>query len=201
MMKENTYYYQHIHLDLGLIALLVLSLLGYSYYSFSRMFHTYTPLVEAIEHIKLNTTTAHLWLEEILSGDRYENISEVRQQLDNSDLSIKAILGDEGSNEGTIIHVDDIDLRQDFQQLREKLTTFRELTDERFESHGHDSTAAGTEIDQRYDGLFPEFIYLANGIDKKAKENIAQEVKVHRIIEGTLTFITVFLFVLAGIFF
>ena len=154
MNKENKKHYQRIYLDVGLIAIVVLSLLGYTYYSSSSMTHTYTPLIE----IKLETTTAHLWFEKILSGDRYESMDNVWQHLGQADWYVLAILQGGESTQGLIIPVKDPDLRQEIQKLRDKLAAFRKLTEERFETHM--TAVAGSDIDQRYDASFSEFLVL-----------------------------------------
>jgi hypothetical protein len=90
-------------------------------------------------------------------------------------------------------------LRQHIQAFRDKLLTLRRLTEERFELGM--TAAAGSDIDQQYDVLFSESLDLVDVVEGHLREFIAGEVKAHRIIEGTLAFITLFLFILAGIFF
>ena len=57
-----------------LATLLFLSVLGFSFRTGHHMVTKYTPLIDAAMEIRLEATLAHLWLEEILSGDDAESI-------------------------------------------------------------------------------------------------------------------------------
>mgnify|MGYP001558079811 CR=1 FL=1 len=199
MNKENTHPYQRIYLNVGLVGILVLALLGWEYYSSNRVIHAYTPLFVAIEHIKVEVTTAHLELEKTLGGDTHEKIEYVWQHLDLAELYVQAMLEGGKGIEDTIIPVADHGLRQDIQAFLDKLLVFRNVTEERFELH--EGAVTGTDIDQRYDALFSEFRVLADGIEMKLKGFINQEVSTHRIIEWALVFITLVFFMQAMVFF
>ncbi len=54
----------------------------YSLYIGRGLAERYAPLVDAAMEIKLEATTAHLWFEEIISGDRFVDIDEVWKHLD-----------------------------------------------------------------------------------------------------------------------
>ena len=51
----------------------------------------YAPLVDAAMEIKFEATLAHLWFEEIISGDRHEDISEVWKHQDQAEWYAKAM--------------------------------------------------------------------------------------------------------------
>jgi len=62
--------------------MLITITMSYSLYSSSKMINKYAPLVDATMEIKLEATTAHLWFEEIISGDRYENLDDIIKHID-----------------------------------------------------------------------------------------------------------------------
>jgi len=60
------------------------SAMAYSFYLGRDIAERYTPLVDASMEIKLEATTAHLWFEEVISGDRTVDINEVWRYLLNA---------------------------------------------------------------------------------------------------------------------
>jgi len=72
---ERKFYSHWIHYAMAI--LLICFIVITAYYSFStgeRMSREFAPLIDASMEIKLQATTAHLWFEEVISGDRHENI-------------------------------------------------------------------------------------------------------------------------------
>jgi len=66
--KQNPLFWVAI-LTLGIVTAMV-----YSFYIGRNIAERYAPLVDAAMEIKLEATTAHLWFEEIISGDRFVDI-------------------------------------------------------------------------------------------------------------------------------
>ncbi len=62
-----------------------------------------SPLVDATMKIKLETTTAHLWFEEIISGDRIEKIEDVIKHIDNAIWYATAMLEGGENPEGSFV--------------------------------------------------------------------------------------------------
>ena len=71
-----------MYLLICIVGLMITGIMGYGFFKGGRMSKVYAPLVDAAMEIKLEATTAHLWFEEIISGDRHENISEVWKHQD-----------------------------------------------------------------------------------------------------------------------
>ena len=69
----NIFQPQRIYLHLAIIALVLLSLLTYSYSYHADMMRTAVNLIEAAERIKGEVTTAHIRLEDIISGHRHKD--------------------------------------------------------------------------------------------------------------------------------
>ena len=96
---------------IGAISLIMIGIMGNSYYTGDRMITMYTPLVDAAMEIKLEATTAHLWFEEILSGDPHEKIETVWGHLDQADWYATAMLEGGENSEGIFIPLDDPQLQ------------------------------------------------------------------------------------------
>ena len=67
----------------------------------------HAPQIDAMMEIKLETTHAHLWFEEIISGDKTEDMSEVWGHIDSADWYAKALLEGNESEEGKFLPLKD----------------------------------------------------------------------------------------------
>ena len=70
-----------LYILLAFAGLIAIALMFYNFYQGDRMANKYVPLTEASEEIKLEVTTAHLWFEEIIMGDKYESMDVVWMYL------------------------------------------------------------------------------------------------------------------------
>lgn len=66
--SANSFTYKLIFIMLVLV-ITVISIITYNFNTGYTMTSKYTPLIYATMEIKLETTAAHLWFEEIISGD------------------------------------------------------------------------------------------------------------------------------------
>ena len=78
-----------MYLLIGIVGFIFTSIVVYSFITGIRMNSTYAP---AAMEIKLQATTAHLWFEEILSGDSSEDIEIVWEHIDQADWYARAML-------------------------------------------------------------------------------------------------------------
>jgi diguanylate cyclase (GGDEF)-like protein/PAS domain S-box-containing protein len=182
-----------------MIAVVVLSLMAYSYFSSTRMLSIYAPLVQAIEEIRLQTTTAHLWVNEILMGYSDHNMDEVSWLLDEADWYAQAILEGGKDSKTEYIPVYDPFLRLQIQELRDKLSTLREITEERYELYEYSDQKS--EQEKYYDKFFYELQDLAGEVGEQAHKFINKEITVYKSAQGILASITILLFILAGLLF
>ena len=81
-----------VYSSIALVTVTIVILLGYVMYSGTRIANVHSRLVNASMQIKFEAAIAHLWFEEIISGDRIATIDEVLQHMDNADRSTKAML-------------------------------------------------------------------------------------------------------------
>ena len=75
-----------------------------------------------------------MWFEEIISGDRHESIENVLKHIDEADWYAQAMLDGGKNEEGTFIPLEDPQLRQEIEAVREKLREFREITNRRWQA-------------------------------------------------------------------
>ena len=183
-----------LHLLVCSLGLLVIVTISYGFYLGNHMAVKYAPLVDAAMEIKLEATTAHLWFEELVSGDRFEDINEVKHHLDQAQWYASAMLEGGENPEGNFIPLKDPILRGEIEKVFKKINTFREITDKRFEAI--QESGAGTQIEQRYDAVFRDFISQADRVESKLQAEIATEIKIFKIVQTTLILIS---FLLIGI--
>ena len=187
---------QRIYLELLLFAVIALSLMTYSFYFTNRIINTSGPLIEATEKIILETTLAHLRFEEVLSGDRHEDMNVVWRHLERADWYVQTILQGGENTTTTILPLENPLLRQQFREVLDKIATFRKVTEERFKLHT--SKAPLTDITQRYHAVFSGFLAFADKVEEHVFEFTSKEIMVCRFVQWILVFIILFLFVMAG---
>jgi signal transduction histidine kinase len=197
MIIKNTRHFKSIYLGLGLFTFVVLSLLAYTYYTSNRMANIYAPLIQAIEGIRYETTTAHMWVNEILSGESEHNMDEVIWLLDEADWYAQAILHGDKDNKVEYLPVYDRKLRQLIKDLRGELGTMRKITEERYELDRPSENEK--KLEQHYDDFFIALLGQAEDVGKQAHDFIGKEIKLYRSALMSLVIISIFLFILAGI--
>ena len=159
-----------VYLVMGLTAVAMVSIMGYSLYSSNKIILKYLPLVDAAMEIKIEATTAHLWFEEIASGDRTENIDEVLMHIDEARWYAIAMLQGGRNPKGVFLPLSDPLLREEIKGVLAALDEFRGVTLERYEALS--GSGVGSEIDQRYDKLFRDFLAHADDVETMLHQNI-----------------------------
>ncbi|MBT4310929.1 MAG: PAS domain S-box protein [Anaerolineae bacterium] len=152
---------------------LILILLLYSKQSSERMVRTYAPLVDAAMEIKYETSIAHLWFEEVISGDTQEEITTVWKHLDQATWYATAMLEGGENSEGVFIPLDDLALRNEIFEAQEKLTSFRMIAEERFLAM--DSAGIGSPIDQQFDRIFNDLLEQTDQVESELQRAMGEE--------------------------
>lgn len=186
-----------MYLTTSLMGLVVVSILGYSFQTGIRMTTKYAPLIDAAMEIKLNATTAHLWLEEIVSGDRNKDLATVWQHLDLADWYAMAMLEGGENREERFIPLEDADLRRKITAVREKLAEFRSVSRERLLERK--ASVAGTAIDQRYDSIFEGLVDQADDVEIGLRHLMLGDLSRFRTTQITLIAVGMFFTFLVGI--
>ena len=188
-----------IYVVIAIVGFSVLGMLGYGFYTGDSLIRVYAPLVDAAMEIKLEATLAHLWIEEIVSGDRKEDATAVWQRLDRADWYAKAMLEGGKNPEGTFFPLENTEMRQAINEVRGKLARFRDITKQRLAVVA--TSGAGTPIDQRFDAVFKDFFKQADEVETRLQQVIAQDLDSFRRIQLILIAACLILFLIVLIAF
>jgi len=197
MVKKSNNYRWKILLPVIISGLIVVLILAYSYDIGIQMTYRYAPLVNTAMEIKLEATSAHLWFEEILSGDRQEDMESVWQNINDADWYAKAMLEGGQNSEGIFLVLEDEEMRNDIINVRKKLAEFRIATQKRFEEK--ETSAAGTDIDQKYDIIFKDFIQQADIVESRLQQLMIKDLQSFRIIQISLIIMIILFTIFVGI--
>ncbi|MBW7990653.1 MAG: hypothetical protein FVQ84_11650 [Planctomycetes bacterium] len=188
-----------IYLLIGFVALVVFASMGYILYLGNHMTVVHTPLIDAAMEIKLEATTAHLWFEEIISGDSSQSFDDILGHIDQADWYAKAMLDGGQSDEGQFFPLSDPHMRQDIIEVRLKLAEFREITLQRWQTSK--TAGIGTEIDQKYDEVFKDLVQKADLVEADLQRAIARECRNFQIVQIVLIAICLAVTVVVGMTF
>ena len=188
-----------MYLLICIVGLMITGILGYGFFKGNRMNEVYAPLIDAAMEIKLEATTAHLWFEEIINGDRYEDISAVWKHQDRAEWYVQTMLEGGKNPEGTFIPLDDVEMRRKIENVQGKLKEFREIAQERIEAK--ETSGIGTDIDQRYDHVFRSFLKETDEVETKLQQIMAKDLSDFRHTQVLLIVISLLLFLAIGISF
>lgn len=187
-----------MHLLIALVGLITIGVVGYGFHTGNRMNRVYAPLVDATMEIKLTATTAHLWFEEVISGDRHENIETVWNYLDQAEWYARAMLVGGQSPEGTYIPIPDAKMQQEIKAVQKKLVKFKDITKQRLAAR--ETAGIGTDIDQEYDAVFKDFINQADKVESRLQQVMVQDLRNFRTSQSIIIVICISLFFIVGIF-
>lgn len=181
------------------MGLFMISILVYTFYTGYRMNKVYAPLIDAAMEIKLEATLAHLWFEEIMSGDHPTDMKEVWEHQDQAAWYAKAMLEGGRNQEGVFIALDDAEMRGKIKIVQETLAAFRELTKKRIETK--DISVSSTDIDRRHDNLFLNLLNYADEVETMLQQAMAKDMLRFRYTQVALIIVFVLLFLFIGITF
>ena len=184
-MKDSSRIFRKLLTGTILTVIVMIGVMGYLVYSGDRITSKYTPLLYSAMEMMLETTSAHLWFMEVISGDDQGTLEVVWSHLDRADWYANAML--EGGNDRgkSILPLSDPSLRRLVQSARKTLAQFEEISHQRYEYNINDEVTS--EIDQRYDLVFKEFLLLAGDVETKLHEKIQSELIGFRLIAMYLT--------------
>jgi signal transduction histidine kinase len=169
---------------IGIITFAVISAMVCSYFMSERVVSQYVPLVDAAMEIKLEATTAHLWLEELVSGDKTEKIEVIVGHIDQSLWYASAMLKGGTNSEGTYLPLRDSILRSGVESVISDLHSFKSLTVERYELN--EELVVGPNMDQNYDRAFGLLINKADQVETLLQQKIRTENHIYKAIQLSL---------------
>ncbi len=183
-MKCSKYGFHNLLIGTIFTMIVVISVMGYLLYSGNRMTTKYTPLLDAAMEMMLETTTAHLWFMEMMAGDEQGSIEKIWFHLDQADWYANAMLEGGSNQEGSIRPLTDTSLRSSVQSARKTIAQFKEISHRRYESSSDEQL--GSQLDQRFDQIFKEFLLVADEVETNLQKKIQAEVIGFRRIAGGL---------------
>jgi len=160
------------------------------------------PLADASMEIKLSTTTAHLWFEEVMTGaEGQDTVKDVWALLDEALWYCDAILKGGKNEEGVFYPVNDHAVEIAVYQVKGDLRKFREIAQLRYDNAFGSKSIEDQGLDDQFDKLFKEFIadtdeaeeMLHHKMEKDSAymDSIAYNGKIGMIIVTVLSFIFV----------
>lgn len=183
MIKNNNiltkFITNNIYKIVGTLFLFILSMLIWLIFKANYIATTYSSRVIALNEINIETTAAHLWFEELLSGDTNIEISTVfthiktakkfsqALKLKNNSLNISAL-----DKPTQLKHLDDVIVL---------LKEFDRLAVERYEHNK--ISKPGTSIDQNFDSVFLLMIKESNTLKALIKDELKLESEKFTIIQ------------------
>ncbi|WED20843.1 EAL domain-containing protein [Vibrio sp. JC009] len=150
-------------------ASLLIVMMGFLFYLGNDLLVKRVSLIEVAEEIKVDTSTAHLWFEEILSGDTSENIADVWNYLDRAQSHADALLTGGEVDGSSFSRIESITSRQTVVQIKNELAEFRTIAEIRYAKR--QSAFAGTLLDEQFDTQF----FRLNATIDRLEERIKQE--------------------------
>jgi PAS domain S-box-containing protein len=188
-----------IYLLIGFVSAVIVGSMGYIYYVGNSMVAAHAPLANAAKDIKLEATIAHLWLEEIISGDRHESIDNVFVHIDRAQESARVMLEGGAGDKGRFKSLRDHRMRQEINEARIKLAEYRNITLQRWETRK--TAGAGTEFDKQYDAIFKDVTEQADRVEMGLRQLIERDLRGFRIVQTVLVALCLSVTVIVGIAF
>jgi len=179
-----------------LVAFIVVALISYGFYTSNQISRTVGPLIDAAMKIELEVTQAHLVFEENLSGDHYEDLKTGWKHLQRADWYARAMIEGGESEYGKFISLDNDEFKKNVARVRDKLAVFGALMKKRIE--GRQSSAAGSDIDQRFDDIYNDLLKETGAVETKMKQIMKKEFGHQQLSQKVLLLVSIFLFMVLG---
>ncbi|MBL4899891.1 MAG: diguanylate cyclase, partial [Colwellia sp.] len=146
--------------------------------------------------IKLEATTAHLWFEEAIGGDKTIDIEAIWAHLDQSEWYAQAMLDGGTNEEGTFLALKDPDLRLQIENTIDGIRHFRQIAQKRWALQA--TSGLGSDIEQQFDIAFLKFNLSADSVETVLEKVIAEELQVLKFVQKLLIIFLLILGVVIG---
>ena len=180
------------------ITLLTMAIVYYSFYTGRNIVERYTPLVNAAMEVKLEATTAHLWFEEAISGDRTIDIDKIWAHLDQSEWYARAMLEGGINQNGTFLALNTPNLRLKIEETIKGIHHFRQIGKQRWASPS--TSGIGSDIDQQFDLAFLKLSLSSDSVETALHKAIKEDLEAFKFTQWLL-FILLFILgvIIAGV--
>ncbi len=181
-----------IYLLTGITGLIIIGISVYSFYIGNHANKIYKPLATAAINLELETTTAHLWFEKLISGDTRESLETVWKHLGQADWYAGAMLEGGKNQEGTFIPLDNNEMRRKIREIQKKLAEFRKITRQR--AAVQETSGPGSDIGHSYNAIFKDIIARADQMKASLRQMMVQDLRRFRSIRIPLIIIVILIF-------
>lgn len=179
-MNAKTMIRSHTFWFVALTTLIIVVVL-YSFHTGSDMAERYTPLVSAARDIKIEATTAHLWLEEIIAGDTYLKIDDVWKNLDTAERHAQMMLKGGDTPAGKLLPLEESALRIKAEQALAGIKDLRGIAQERWSMRSQ--AGVGSDIDQRFDGIFITFLAQIDEVISALQKTMTEDLRHYHLLQ------------------
>lgn len=186
-----------MYLLVGCSGIVVAGMVAYSLYLNIQLDSLYMPRHEAIMQLRIDATAAQLAFEEIISGDKTENVEQVWRRLQRAKSYAYFMLEGGQIDQGVVIPLADQRLRAYMEFVHDGLEDYKEFLHKRMIAH--ESSLPGSVLDQRSDSLFASVMDTAKAVETLLHRTMAGELRQTRILQIILMILSLFLAVLVGI--
>lgn len=180
--KENSAW--HVFILIGLLSVIILGSMGYVLWLGNHMIAVQTPVLDASMEIRLEAAKAHLWFEEIIAGDKNEDINKVMEYINKADWFAKVMLEGGENSIWTFSPLEDETVRKGVIEIRKEIADFKQITLERW--HNRESSGIGTDIDQKYDKVFEDLNAKAAKAEIDLQRVLNRQLRNFKIFQGVL---------------
>ena len=167
------------------LAFMIFASVFYSLHIVNHMSTVFHPQWSAIKTIKLEVTLAHLWLEEIISGNDNKEISTVWQQLDGCSQHGRCLLESE--------HVP----RSDAEDLLQQISHLRTIAEQRLSNISQSDNNAG--MGESFGAVFDSFLKKADRVEQSLDMGGRQELRLFRTVQYILIVLCLVSSIVTGI--
>jgi signal transduction histidine kinase len=180
-----------------IIALILLGLIYYVFHITNQMNKTHAPMQDAAMELELEITKAHLWFEEIMGGDRHEDLKTVWSHLRQADWYARVML-EGGENEHNVfIALENEQMKKSVQRVRKKLEEFRTIIKQRVASK--EPSLSGSDVDQLFDGVYNDLLDESDKLEENIKVILKEEFNHLQLAQKALLAGCVLVFVILGL--
>ncbi len=151
----------------------------------------YAPLSHASMDVVYECTVAHLWFEEILSGDRHIDLQSIWEHLDQAERYVQLMLDEVASDQGKLLGIYDRELLKATEKVRDGVMSFRAVAEQRWVDRS--LSGVGTDIDQRFDAIFQDIIIDTNTVDLTFQKAMKRQLHLFELVESLLITLVIIL--------
>ena len=147
--------------------------MSFSFYLSREMTQRYVPLAEAVMEVKLEITTAHLWFEEVISGDQTIEIEQILRHIKRADWYAQAMLEGGENSKHQLVALVDSDFRHQVTRIASLLQTFGDIVEQRWRDQS--LSGIGSKPDQQLDSTFVQIIASADELEIALHKTLAAQ--------------------------